>query len=220
MRQDTIYGSALIGSTVVLLAMGMTHPTGGQLFASADAMGHVLVVNKFAHTLAMVGVWLALWGFVGLSRRLGWDRPEVLGALAAFALVTIGMIMAATLDGFVIPQIVRGWFEMDEATRAEARQFMRFCVQVASALTRVYMFGAALAIALWSWAAWRTGLSRALGWIGAAVALVGVAAAIGGPPVVSVHELLLLVLGQSVWIVWAGVVLLRKTGKTGTVPVS
>jgi hypothetical protein len=209
MRQESIYGGALIGSTAVLLATALTHPTGSRMFASPEALAQVIAINKLAHALAIIGVWLALFGAVGLSRRLGWQRPEVTAGFTAFAFVAIGMLLAPVLDGFVVPQLISGWFDMDEASRSQARRLINFCVTIASAITRVYMFGVAFAIALWSWSAWRQGFSRALPWIGGIVAALGIAAAIGGPPIVSVHELLALVVGQSVWFVWAGVTMLR-----------
>jgi hypothetical protein len=42
------------------------------------------------------------------------------------------------------------------------------------------------------------------------VGLAGIATLFGGPAYINVHELLVLVAGQSVWMVWAGVLMIRN----------
>jgi hypothetical protein len=71
----------------------------------------------------------------------------------------------------------------------------------------------AAAILLWSWLVHRDHLSLGLPWVGAVVGLAGIATLFGGPAYVSVHELLAMVAGQSVWMVWAGVLMIRR-GRT------
>jgi hypothetical protein len=72
------------------------------------------------------------------------------------------------------------------------------------------MLFVAAAILLWSWVVYRDRLSRGLPWVGALVGLAGVATLIGGPAYVNVHELLALVAAQSAWMMWAGVLMIRK----------
>jgi hypothetical protein len=210
MRQEKTYGLVLIASSLVLLAMGATHP--GRLPSTREALEHVGLIAAIAHSLAILGVWLALWGLAGLSRFLGLDRPMVLGALIAYVVPAAAVTVAAALDGFAVPQLALQALDADEATRHTMHSLIGYCVLVASSLTRIYLLLGAIAVAMWSWAIRVQGLSRGLPLLGAAVALVAVGTTVGGPAYFSAHMVLLLALVQSAWMVWAGVIMIRKAG--------
>jgi hypothetical protein len=209
MRQNAFYGSALIGGSLLLIAMGLTHPTGARLLTTREALEQFTLVDHIAHGLAIAGVCLAMVGLAGFSRFLGTSRPTVAAAFVIFALTASAMLVAPALDGFVVPELAKRWLDADAPTQATLRQLIAFCVTIASALTRLYLIVGAIAILLWSFAAWRVRLSRALPWLGTFVAIAALATTVGGPPMVSVHELLALTLGQALWMVWAGVAMLR-----------
>jgi hypothetical protein len=213
MRHEAQYGALLISGSAVLLVMGVMHPSVIP-FGDREALVRMTFVDAVAHSLAIVGTWLLLLGQVGFSRMLGLQRTVVMAALVASALPVAGIVVAAALDGFVIPKIAEQWMGGDDTARAGLQQLIRFCVLVASSLTRIYMLLAAMAILLWSWVVYRDHLSLGLPWVGGVVSLAGVATLFGGPAYVSVHELLALVVGQSVWMVWAGVLMIRKGGTT------
>ena len=82
---------------------------------------------------------------------------------------------------------------------------------VASSLTRIYLLLGAVAVAMWSWVIRAQGLSRGLPLLGAAVALAALGTMLGGPAYFSAHLVLLLALVQSAWMVWAGVMMIRKS---------
>jgi hypothetical protein len=211
MRQEKFYGWVLIASSLVMIAMAVTHP--GRLPATREALEHTGLIAAIAHSLAIVGVWLALWGLAGLSRFLGLERPLVLGALLAYALPAAAITVAAALDGFAVPRLALQALDADEATRHTMHSLIGFCVLVASSLTRIYLLLGAAAIAMWSWTIRARSLSRGLPLLGAAVALAAVGTTFGGPAYISVHVLLLLVVVQSAWMVWAGVLLIRAGGR-------
>jgi len=208
MQQQARYGAILVSGSAVLLLMSVVHPSAIP-FGDADALAHMTVVDALAHTLAIVGVWLLVVGQVGLSRMLGLERAVVVAALLASALPSAGVVVAASLDGFVIPKLATEWMSKDAAGRVSIEQLIRFSVLAASALTRIYMLMVAVAILLWLWVIHRDRLSAGLPWVGAVVGVAGIATLFGGPAYVSVHELLVMVLGQSVWMVWAGVLMIR-----------
>jgi hypothetical protein len=208
MQSSTHAGALLIVGSLVLLAMTGVHPAHVPL-GDADGIARLAWVDGFAHSLAILGAGLLLAGQVGLSRWLGLERSVVAVALVAAALPATAIVVAAACDGFVIPQLADEWMRADAGGRATLEALMRFCVLLASALTRIYMLLIALAVLLWSWAIRRERLDPGLPWLGLLVGIAGVASLAGGPAYVSVHELLLLVLGQSAWMVWAGVRMMR-----------
>jgi len=214
MHEQKIYGRVLIASAMVLLVMSFTHPS--SLPPTRAGLEHIAIVDAIAHSLAILGVWLALWGLCGLSRSVGFERPMVIGALLAFALSSAGVTVAAALDGFVIPKLALQALDADAATQATLRSLIRFCVLTASSLTRIYMLLGAVSIGLWSWVIHSQGRSRGLPLCGALVALAAAGTTFGGPAYISVHVLLLAVAVQSVWMVWAGVLMIRQEGVSPT----
>ncbi len=209
MRQNSFYGSALIVSSVFLVVTGMTHPGVAGMFSSRESLEHLALVDRIAHGFAIAGMWLSIVGLAGFSRMLSSSRPIVTAAFAAFAITAAGVVIAATLDGFVVPNLASRWYDADDATRAALRQLIRFCFLVASALTRIYMASASVAILLWSFVAWRVHLSRGLPWMGVLVSIAAAAAISRGSLEVGLHEVLALALVQAIWMGWAGVVMLR-----------
>jgi hypothetical protein len=213
MRHEAQYGALLLAGSAVLLVMAVVHPSAIP-FGDPEALARMTVVDAVAHSLAILGTCLLLAGQVGLSRMLGLQRTVVMAALVASALPAAGIVVAVALDGFVIPKLAEQWMGGDDTARAGLQQLIGFCVLVASSLTRIYMLLVAVAILLWSWVVHRDYLSPGLPWVGGLVGLAGIATLFGGPAYVSVHELLALVVGQSLWMVWAGMLMIRKGGTT------
>jgi hypothetical protein len=209
MRHETGYGATLIAGSAVLLVMGVMHPSAIPL-GDSGALARMAFIDRLAHSLAILGTWLVLVGLVGLSRMLGLQRVTVTAALLAFALPTFGLMVAATFDGFVLPKLAEQWMDADNIARGDLQQLIRFCVLVASSLTRVYLLLGAVAILLWSWAVYRDRLSQALPWVGTVVGATGIATLFGGPAYVSAHEVLALVAGQTVWMVLAASQMIRR----------
>jgi len=206
MRQEAQYGTILMAGSAVLLVMSIVHPSSIP-FGDPEALTRMALVDAVAHSLAVLGTGLLIVGQMGFSRMLGLQRPVVIAALVASALPAAGIVVAAALDGFVIPKIAEQWTGADDTSRAGLRQLIKFCVLVASSLTRIYMLLVATAILLWSWVVYRDRLSTGLPWVGAVVAAAGIATLLGGPAYVSVHELLALVAAQSAW---AAVLMIRN----------
>jgi hypothetical protein len=210
MRENSIYGTVMVAGSIALIATGMFHPTGTQLLASAEAAQSVGLRNTIVHAVALTGLWLTLFGLVGFSRHLGIRRPDVTAALVAFAMASCAVMIAAITDGILIPKLARDYFMVDEATRAMLMQLMRYSGLAASSMTRFYISSVAVSILLWSWAISRTQFSRVLPWVGIAVALPALIAQLLGHLQMNVHDVLVLALGQSVWMVWTGIALVRK----------
>jgi hypothetical protein len=209
MKQETLYGGALIAGSLALLATGALHPTGGELLASREAAEHVGLKNTIVHAIALAGVWSALFGVVGFSRRLSFARADVTAALIAFAMASFAVMVAAIIDGIAIPKLARWYFELDGSVRDGIRGQMYYSGLLASSLSRFYVSAVAVAVLLWSWAVWRTRLDRVLPWVGVAVAVPAVIGQLSGYLQMNVHDVLILAVGQGVWMIWTGVVLMR-----------
>jgi len=63
---------------------------------------------------------------------------------------------------------------------------------------------------MWSWVMHEQKRGRGLPVLGAMVGLAAIGTTFGGPAYISAHMVLLLVLVQSAWMVWAGIMLIRQ----------
>ena len=214
MRDEQIHGLALILGTVAMLGTGLLHPTGPQMLASDEAFRQTAPLNVAAHGLALFGVWLTLFGTIGLSRRLGFARADVTAAMVAYGLVAVLISLAGVIDGFVLTRLAGGYVESTDAQEREVYMgFMKYSYNIASSISRVYVTGAALAVLLWSLAIWRTRLSRMLPVLGLAISLAALGAQLLGHLRMNVHDVLLLAAGQGVWFIGAGALLLLERAR-------
>jgi hypothetical protein len=208
MRDDRIYGAALVAGALAFLATGGLHPTGSQMLASQEAFDRVAPINVLAHSLGLFGIWLTAFGMVGFARRVGTQRPDVTAALVAFGLAAVMVSLAAVVDGLVATRLGSRIVETtDESQREVLRGFMSFCYNLASSLSRYYVTATAIAILLWSWAAWRTKFDRTLPWLGLAIGLGALVAQLRGELRMNVHDVIVLAVGQGIWMIWAGAAL-------------
>lgn len=217
LRHENAYGAILLSGSVVLLVMGAMHPIAIP-WGDDVALSRLAAIDAFAHSLAVLGTWLVMLGLIGLSRMLGLQRVTVMAALAAFALASVAVVVAAALDGFVIPKLAQEWTNADNAGGRDLQELVRFCVLAASSLTRIYLLLGAVAVSLWSWVIYRNRLSAGLPWVGAVVCLAGMAMLIGGSAYISAHEVLILVAGQAVWMLLAALLMFRNHVKPRSDP--
>lgn len=210
MRDQQIYGTALIIGTLAFLGTGALHPNGSQLLASAESFSQHGPINVLAHSLALIGLWLTAFGIVGLARRVGAQRPDVTAGLVAYAIVVVLISFAGVVDGIVSTRLAGAYVASDvEQDRVVLAGFMQYSTNLASSISRVYVTGTALAMLLWSWAIWRTGFDRRLPWVGVAIAAIGLGAQALGYLRMNVGDVILLAVGPGVWFVWAGSVRFR-----------
>lgn len=211
MRDDRIHGGALVLGAAAFLATAGLHPTGRQMLESAEGFARYAPLNVLAHALGMIGIWLTLVGLVGLARRLGLQRPDVTAALVAFSLAAAMITLATIADGLVATRLAQAYIATDSAAQRETLVgFMKLCFNLASSLSRYHVTAVAVAVLLWSWAAWRARFDRVLPWLGAAIAVVALVAQLRGALQMDIHDVMLLAVGQGAWMVWAGIALWRQ----------
>jgi hypothetical protein len=209
MRNETLYGSALIASVLGMTVVAATHPTGQQVIASAGDAERMGLVAAAVHALALASMGVVTFGLVGLSQRLGAGRPVVAAAAVAWAMAVMGVICAASFSGFVAPAVAKEIFAAEEGGRDVFRALFAFNGMLNQAFAKVHVVASSVAILLWSIAMLRTGFARVLGIVGCVVSVVTVAALVTGRLVMNVHGLAAVEWSQGVWLVWSGVLLIR-----------
>jgi hypothetical protein len=202
-------GNALIVGTVATFAMLLTHPTGHDAMATAVA-GGAQTANTIAHSLAIAAECLILIGTLGLALALTPHRDVSIGAFGVCALGVVAYLIAGVIGGFIAPNVLARAVNAQGAERDTMMALVNFAGQVQMPFARVGAFLIAVAILVWSTLMVR-GRSRSLGAFGL---LLGVFAVVG---LAVTHGRLAIhgfggqvMLGQAIWMVWAGARLRRS----------
>ena len=156
-------GTGALGWVLV----GLVHPRvhRGDIVAQIARLApHLAIV----HSVAIIAAAALLFGRTVFSLRRGIERSLVLAALVVFAIATIAIIAAGTIDGFIIAGVAA--IAQPPVTHATALALFSLCAVGIDALSRIGFAGYALAMALWSADLMRTWpRDSGLSWQGARV---------------------------------------------------
>jgi hypothetical protein len=203
-------GIALILGSIGGVVTVAIHPVGGNKL-SPDEVGHFAWMSGAAHTLALASVLLLLLGSCGLTQTLAAPDRVAFSALVTFAFSTVGIMVAGTVSGWVVPGIMK-LMAHDAAANAPAwRIAMVSIFQINQAMSRIYSVGAALAITLWSASSLQQSrLSRAVAVFGCIVAPLVALLILVGHLRVDVHGMTVVMVSEVVWFIGMGIGLLRE----------
>lgn len=193
-------GIALLASAVLAVFVMLHHPTG--------AHGHTplvagLSLANLVHAAMLVLLGVQLWAFTVYSRwrgLAGWVLP----ALIVYAIAFVGHLVAATVNGFVVPAV---------AARVDAAAVHDLFVmlwQLNQAFAQLGVYATGLAILFWSvdllTAAGRRSLPA--GAAGIALAILPALALLTGMVEMNVQGALLIYAAHMIWVALAGAGLL------------
>jgi len=212
MKYSSIYGAALIVGSVGMVVTMVFHPTGHDLLAQADQVARRNeMITVATHSLALVSLPISLFGFLGLSRRLGSDSPLVSAALIAYAFGGVAVMCAAVINGLVAPILTRQMLTADESTRQVLGTVLMNNGLLNQAFAKVFIVASSFAVIFWSVCILKGGrFAQSIGIIGCVVGLVSLAGLFSGHLRLDVHGFGLLIFGQSVWSILVGVLLIRS----------
>jgi hypothetical protein len=210
MKNSNSCGVALIAAMAAALATMAHHPTGVDPHASAQALAREMNILVGVHALGLLSVPLFGFGFAGLTRCLGWDRPAAQLALIVYAFSLVAIMFAAIADGPVNAALIPRALGRDGPAQQAARAALAYNVEFNQACAKVFVAGSSLAIMLWSVAlASRSGSSRRLGVFGGVVGAAALAGLLSGHVRMSAHGFAFILLLQATWVVSVGVWMLR-----------
>ena len=202
------YGIALIVGTLGYIATMALHPVSVAGLSPA-ALAHELQVNVAVHALGLLSLPVVLFGFVGMSERVGWYRPSTQFAFIAYSLSVVAVMVAAVADGLVGPALIQKTFGESETVAQTMRAAFELNFQINQAFAKVFVVGASLAIIAWSYALSACGsFERKVAWYGWIVGLASIAALFSGHIQMSAHGFGAIVLLQAIWNTGVGVSLL------------
>lgn len=208
---DRWCGVLLIAAAAVGLFVMAHHPTASHILHAANP-ADAAQMNRILHAIAIAAMPIQFIGLLGLTRRLGPSLCNHAGLVTqAFGLIA-GM-GAAVASGFVASGVM---LDMVQAgTSAEPSALLGYTAMWNQGFAVVYLIATTISVVLWSVAMLSsTVFPKALGWLGLVVGTAVTLWQVFGirhTHHIGVHELGLAVLGEAIWMVWAGVVMIRST---------
>jgi len=185
----------LIGVVAPLLVMGM-HPTGGDITRGG---ARLVTINHWVHGVALAAQPVVFLGLLGLWRSLRSDFATAALVLYGFGIVAI--LSAATLSGFVAPDVVTD------------RVLLGYTGQLNQGFAKVSVAAIGASLILWGAALWPIGgrgfarLPAAAGVIIGAVLALGV---LTGWLHLTAGGIVIVTLLQGLWIILVAAHLLRE----------
>lgn len=211
---DRAGAAALIVGSILYIALMAVHPS----HIGAPVLGH-LSLSALVHGTALAIAPVLAFGYFALASRLGADRPlAVLGLGFALLGIVFGML-AGTMSGLVIPEIVKaghvvqrhGEAPIDpEALRERLQALANYTVWINRSLAQVHYAMFSVAMLMWSLAWTQRSIS---GWaVRGLGALIGVGVLAwqlsGASNLEAQHGALMVTLAQSLWTLMAASLLL------------
>ena len=212
MHRDRESGVLLIAGALAILLVAASHPTGHDIATAANPE-RVVRLNAAVHGGAIGAVALLIAGTLGLHRWLDRTTPSTV-ALTLFALSGAAAVCAAVASGFVAPEILARMRGTTDVSSLELLGWYTW--RVNQGFARVQVGASAAAILLWSVSLLRMsrGAGRAGGGFGLLAASAVLIALLSGRLPLDVHGFGAVMLAESAWLIWIGVVLMRREDET------
>jgi hypothetical protein len=209
MNDDRLGGIALIAGAVAGLVTMSLHPTGHDL-AAPGQFAAAAFRNAAAHALAIASLPVSFLGALALSRRLESPARLATAALVVYGFALAAVMSAAVVSGFAAPHLVKGMTDAVGPARDGWEMLLDYNYFLNQAFARVYVVASFAAIFLWSLAIVRSrALAAGVGVYGLAISPVAILAVVSGHVRLGVHGFGVIMLVQALWLIAAGVGLLR-----------
>lgn len=179
------------------------HPTG--------STPHLSIVSGIAHGLALLSILLLLLGTIGLTVILNVGDRLAVTALVTYSFATVAIMLAATVSGFIMPNLISMMARDTAAGGAPWRIVIASFFQINQAFFKPYSVGGSLAICLWSLACLRQGRPMASAIYGAVSAPLVALLILVGHLRLDIHGMAIVMLSQVIWFVLMGVWLRTQT---------
>ena len=209
-RSDRFPAILLVSGALAGVVVMALHPTAHGLM-SPETGPHLMRLNVYVHSLALVTVPALFFGLLALTRRLGATDLSV-AAIVAWGFGGVAVTSAAVASGFVAPGVIARIVAKDGSQVPAA--FLLYTGLWNQGFAKVYLVASCAAIVLWSLAILR-GASMPRGAAIAGLVLAGaiLLAFFAGHLGLDVHGFGIMTLAQAIWLVWIGVAMLREPGE-------
>ncbi len=208
-----LFGWTLVVASLLALAFAMIHPqlTARDLPGVLRQMADGARFNGWVHGILMALYIVLVGGFTGLSRKLGWARPEVAVATAAYALGALAMMGAAVINGFALSRFAVRYLDIGPDQTAAVAASINMAGSIAGIWAGVGAAATSGAVLAWSLRLIRLpGAARGVGALGILIGIATIGLLAARTLILDLHGFLALVGSQTIWTVAVGVLLIRR----------
>lgn len=198
--------SLIIGSVLGVITM-VIHPVGGNIDHLINISGVIIV----SHTIALFSIPFLMFGFWGLSRRIGFDNSFSVLALVTASLSLAAVMMAAAINGIVVPFFVDNLKDASPEKIKTAEMILSFGFSLNQAFDYIFVGGICQAFLLWSIAIIKgKTFPNWIAFLGIALGLGFLIAMISGFVLSDLRGFRIFFFGIVAWMIAAGI-MLQKT---------
>lgn len=202
-------GIALIAGTLMSFVTMLLHPTGQELLADVEGVSSAVII---AHTIAIAGIPVSLFGALAIRRRLAGVRDLADAGLILFGMSLVAVLIAAVASGFLAPMTAKRLARATPEELEAAKALFRYGGMINHAFAAVYVASLGAAMAVWSWGMRRIGsFGKGLPTLGLLVGLTLLGITFAGRLRLDVHHFGMIVIAQGIWMLWAGRRLIADT---------
>ena len=201
-------GSALmLGSAIMVVTMVM-HPSGG----NPDHLRHVASMIIITHSLAILSIPVTLFGFWGLTKRMGPENPLVMVGFITMCTGLFAVMLAAAFNGLALPLFLNSHYTADAEAQKSLGLLLNYNSTLNHAFDYIFIGGVCLAVMLWSIATIGGDIfPKWVAYFGLVTCALVICSLFAGFIFVDLTGFRVFIAGLVVWMVINGVMLRRQT---------
>jgi hypothetical protein len=204
------YGWLLVVGSILATCFAFAHPhlSSRELAPVIRELAAGATFNGWIHG-SLIALYLCVaTGFVGLTRRLGFERPAATAGLVFYVAGTLAMMGAAVINGFALGLFAGRYSSVTPDKVAALGSSINMAGSISAVWAGIGAVGTSAAILAWSsLLVRRSGGLRVIGGAGILLGLATIAMLVSGTLILDVHGFLLLVVSQALWTVAVGLAL-------------
>lgn len=150
---DVAAAGLLAVPAVLTLVLVMHHPVlrdGHDVASVVNGIGSLATMDRLVHGGLIVVLGIQTLGFYLFSAWLGWERPAVAAGFIGYAAGVLLMIVPATLDGFVTPDLAATCLTAPHGCGATDASVFRLVAIMIQDFTKLALVVMAAGITGWS----------------------------------------------------------------------
>ncbi len=209
-----IAGIALLASVAISFVAAGHHPGAGHAHAADEFVRHVVAIaalDGLVHAVLIATAMALLFGVTVFAVRRGLHDSRVLIGLIVYALGAVAVIGAGLVDGFFVPALAAHAAGDPPERLVRAMDLFRVFGDAIQILTKFSLAATAVAMFAWSTELWTSGGAGRGAGIGGFLSALATGLLLVRTPNIGPHDLILILLLQTIWYAWIGVALIRRT---------
>ncbi len=218
-RVDTrVAGLLMLAAAVVSIVFVALDPevTATTSRAILEAMVANVTTHRIVHAVELACVLGLAFGFTSLAARIGTQRSAVRGALIAYLVGCLAMVIAAVTDGFITGDVAAYYLQAGHSVDT-GREMIHLCYTVVQDFAAASWFFQSVGVLAMACALLRErGAHRVVGVLGLATGALPPIAIVATWPAMDGGVVIGILSAQLVWNVAASVLLMRRPGSRET----